>query len=44
MMGVKQSLDPGLEAELGSIQKSAPKYSLWTKMKLVFSLMHKSMF
>ena len=29
-----QSLDPDLEAELGKIQDTAPRYNLWTKMKV----------
>lgn len=43
MMGVKQSLDPSLEAELGLIRDSAPRYSLWHKFKLILSTIHKSM-
>ena len=41
-MGVKKSLDPALEEELGSINRTAPRYSLWSKLKLILSLMHKS--
>ena len=41
-MGVKKSLDPDLEEELGSINRTAPRYSLWSKLKLILSLMHKS--
>ena len=32
-----QSLDPELEAELGRIRDTAPKYGVWTKIK-VFTL------
>lgn len=38
MMGVKQSLEPELEAELGLIQSTAPHYSLWIKIKLIASI------
>ena len=30
-----QSLDPELEAQLGKIKDSAPKYSIWTKVKVL---------
>ncbi len=42
MMGVKKSLDPAVEAELGLIKSSAPRYSLWHKLKLICSIIHKS--
>ncbi len=29
-----QSLDPELEAEIGAINLTAPKYSVWTKAKV----------
>ena len=29
-----QSLDPDLEAELGRIKDTAPKYGIWTKIKV----------
>ena len=29
-----QSLDPDLEAELGRIKDTAPRYGLWTKFKV----------
>ena len=33
-----QSLDPELEAELGRIRDTAPKYGVWTKIKVfIFS-------
>jgi hypothetical protein len=43
MMGVKQALDPDLEQTLGSIAETAPKYSVWTKLKVVAGLMHKGL-
>ena len=43
MMGVKKALDPKLEAELGLIKDSAPQYSMWHKLKLIISTIHKSM-
>ena len=42
-MGVKKALDPKLEAELGLIKDSAPQYSMWHKLKLILSTIHKSM-
>ena len=30
-----QSLDPNLESQLGEINKTAPKYSIWTKLKVI---------
>ena len=44
MMGVKQTLDPELEKEIGSIQDSAPRYSVWTKLKLLVSLITRSIY
>ena len=41
-MGVKKSLDPSLEAELGLIKNSAPRYSFWYKLKIILSSVHKS--
>lgn len=35
-----QSLDPELEAQLGKIKDSAPKYSIWTKVKVVQLIEH----
>ena len=35
-----QSLDPELEAQLGKIKDSAPKYSIWTKVKVVQLIKH----
>ena len=35
---VCQSLEPELEAELGRIRDTAPKYGVWTKMKVTRSL------
>ena len=29
-----QSLEPELEAQLGEVNKTAPKYSIWTKVKV----------
>ena len=29
-----QSLDPDLEAELGRIKDTAPRYGMWTKCKV----------
>ena len=31
-----QTLDPKLEKQLGKIRDSAPKYSLWTKIKVIY--------
>ena len=36
-----QSLDPELEAQLGRIRDTAPKYGLWTKMVVVVGMLHK---
>lgn len=43
MMGVKQSLEPALEAELGLIQSTAPRYSLWIKIKLIADIINRGM-
>ena len=43
MMGVKQSLGPEIEAQFGSIRDSAPKYSVWTKIKLGMAIIHRGM-
>ncbi|CAI8037287.1 Prodigiosin synthesizing transferase PigC [Geodia barretti] len=40
MMGVKQSLDPELEAELGRIRDTAPKYGVWTKIKVLYGVVY----
>jgi pyruvate,water dikinase len=44
MMGVKQTLEPELEAELGRIQDSVPKYGYLTKMKVVYKMLHSIFF
>lgn len=41
-MGVKQSLEPALEAQLGLIQSTAPRYSLWIKIKLIANIINRS--
>ena len=41
MMGVKQTLEPELEAELGLIQETAPKYGCFTKVKVLGGMVHK---
>lgn len=41
MMGVKQTLEPELEAELGLIQQTAPKYGCFTKLKVLGGMVHK---
>lgn len=43
-MGVKQTLDHDLESEIGSIQRSAPRYSLWVKMKLLLAVVTRGKF
>jgi pyruvate,water dikinase len=44
MMGVKQSLDPKIDAEIGYIQSSAPRYSIWVKIKLLLAIMERIYF
>ena len=41
MMGVKQSLEPELEAELGLIRETAPKYGCFAKLKVLGGMVHK---
>ncbi|XP_064399663.1 rifampicin phosphotransferase-like isoform X2 [Halichondria panicea] len=41
MMGVKQNLGPEMDAILGKIRDTAPKYSLWDKSKVFLSMLHK---
>ena len=43
MMGVKQTLEPELEAELGLIRDTAPKYSCITKLKVIHRMLYSSM-
>lgn len=42
MMGVKQSMDVSLGNEIKLIQDSAPRYSLWTKLKLLGAIINRS--
>eukprot|EP00118_Oscarella_pearsei_P005272 m.24046 g.24046 ORF g.24046 m.24046 type:complete len:980 (+) comp28565_c0_seq3:186-3125(+) len=41
MMGVKQSLDAELEQELGQIGATAPRYGMWTKVKVMAGIAYK---
>ncbi|XP_062522219.1 prodigiosin synthesizing transferase PigC-like isoform X2 [Corticium candelabrum] len=41
MMGVKLALENDLEHSVSSIKKNAPKYSLWTKVKVFAGIAHK---
>ncbi|XP_065909543.1 rifampicin phosphotransferase-like isoform X2 [Dysidea avara] len=41
MMGVKQTLHPDIEAQLGAIKDTAPRYSLWAKMTVVLNTLYK---